>query len=349
MQQEINARLIAEFVGGRLAGNPETPVKGVSKIDQSEADTLSFLANPKYESFLQDTRASVVLVNENQVVPPSQTTTYIFTEDAYLSFCKILNQFFNPSRNRKGISAFAVIEPDAVMEEDVYLGPNVYVGAGVKIGKGTAIYANTSIGDSCSIGENCLIFSGVNIYDGSVIGNHCIIHSGTVIGCDGFGHAPQKDGSYVKIPQIGNVVIEDNVEIGSNCSIDRATMGSTIIRTGVRLDNLIQIAHNVEIDAHTVIAAQSGIAGSTYIGKHCVIAGQVGIVGHLKIADRTMIGAQSGLNHNVETPGTQLTDSPAFALRDAFKSRVLYRKLPEMNQRLNELERQLRDIKNSRT
>lgn len=347
MQQEISAKIVAEYLGGRLSGNPEAPVRGVSKIDQSEEETLSFLANPKYESFLSETKASVVLVNHGQETPAGTQSTFIYTEDAYLAFCKVLNHFFNPSRNKKGISPFAVIEADAVIAEDVYLGPNVYIGSGVKIGKGTAIYANTTIGDGTRIGENCLIYSGVHIYYGCSVGNECILHSGTVIGCDGFGHAPQKDGSYVKIPQIGNVVIEDQVEIGSNCSIDRATMGSTIIRRGVKLDNLVQIAHNVEIDAHTVIAAQSGIAGSTYVGKHCVIAGQVGIVGHLKIADRTMVGAQSGVNHNVETPGTQITDSPAFALRDAFKSRVLYRKLPELNQRLNELERQLKEIKNS--
>lgn len=347
MQQEINAKIIAEYLGGSLSGNPDAPVRGVSKIDQSEADTLTFLANPKYESFLEDTKASVVLLNEGQQHPKGKNTSYIYTEDAYLAFCKVLNHFFNPTRNKKGISPFAVVEPGAVIEEDVYLGANVFIGAGAHIGKGTAIYPNTTIGEGTRIGNNCLIFSGVHIYYGCSVGNDCIIHSGTVIGCDGFGHAPQKDGSYVKIPQIGNVIIEDQVEIGSNCSIDRATMGSTMIRKGVRLDNLVQIAHNVEIDAHTVIAAQSGIAGSTYIGKYCVIAGQVGIVGHLKIADRTMIGAQSGVNHNVETPGTQLTDSPAFALRDAFKSRVLYRKLPELNQRLNELERTLKEIKNS--
>jgi UDP-3-O-[3-hydroxymyristoyl] glucosamine N-acyltransferase len=339
MSIKLTAGEVADFLGSKPDGDPSAVITGVSKIDQAEVGTLSFLANEKYNAYLPDCKASVVLVNQSAHLERPSNVTLIHVDDAYLSFCRVLNAYFNPMRAKQGISPSAVIDPSAEIGKEVYIGANVVIGQNARIGDRTIIEANSVIGEHVQIGSGCLIYASVTVYHECHVGDDCILHSGTVVGCDGFGHAPQKDGSYIKIPQLGNVVIENNVEIGGNCTIDRATMGSTIIREGVRLDNLIQIAHNVEIDKHTVVAAQSGIAGSTYIGKHCVIAGQVGIVGHIRIADKTQIGAQSGVNHSIEEAGTQLTDSPAFALRDAFKSRVLYRKLPELNNRINQLER----------
>lgn len=339
MSNLITAGEIASFLDGKVEGNVSASFKGISKIDFSEENSLSFLANEKYQHHLEGCKASVVLVNETlEAVRPTHIT-YVRVEDAYLAFCLVLNRYFNPAKKSAGIAPSAVIHPKAVIGEGVYIGPLVVIEAGAVIGNEAIVEARSYIGENVRLGERSLLHPNVTVYRECSIGSDCIIHSGTVIGSDGFGHAPRKDGTYVKIPQLGNVIIEEEVEVGSNCTIDRATMGSTIIRKGVRLDNLIQIAHNVEIDRHTVIAAQTGIAGSTYIGKHCIIAGQVGIVGHISIADRTQIGAQSGVNHSVKESGTQLTDSPAFALRDAFKSRVLYRKLPELNKRINDLER----------
>lgn len=339
MSNLITAGEIASFLNGKVEGNESASFRGISKIDFSDENSLSFLANEKYQHHLEACKASVVLVNQSLEAKRPDHITYVRVEDAYLAFCLVLNRYFNPAKKSAGIAPSAIIHPDANIGDNVYIGPLAVIEAGAVIGDEAIIEARSYVGENAKVGNRSLLHPNVTVYRECSIGSDCIIHGGTIVGCDGFGHAPRKDGTYVKIPQLGNVVIEDDVEIGSNCTIDRATMGSTVIRKGVRLDNLIQIAHNVEIDRHTVIAAQTGIAGSTYIGKHCIIAGQVGIVGHIRIADRTQIGAQSGVNHTVKESGTQLTDSPAFALRDAFKSRVLYRKLPELNQRLNDLER----------
>ncbi|MCC6722763.1 MAG: UDP-3-O-(3-hydroxymyristoyl)glucosamine N-acyltransferase [Bacteroidia bacterium] len=337
----LKAGQICIELNGELSGNADQNVSSVSKIDMGAEDSLSFLSNPKYESFLENTKASVILVSKNQNIPTNTDKTFIKVDDPYNSFCIILGKYFNPKTHPSGIKTNTFVSENVVLPQEIYLGEFSYIGKNVKLGYNVKIYPNVYIGDNSEIGENTILFSGVNIYDDMKIGSNCIIHSGTVIGSDGFGFVRQNDGTYVKIPQIGNVVIENDVEIGANCTIDRATMGSTIIRQGVKLDNLIHIAHNVEIGKNSVIAGQTGISGSVRMDENCVVGGQVGFVGHIYIAKGTQIGAQSGIVKSITEPGQKWIGSPAIHLQDAFKSQVIYKKLPEIDKKINELEKKL--------
>lgn len=340
----ISVAELAELLKGTVVGDSNKSIIGVSKIDQGIPGTLSFIANPKYDVYLKDTQASVVLINSNSELV-SDTITLIKVEDAYSAFCEVLNVYFNTYRHKTGIEDGVFVHPNAGIADGVYIGAGSYISAGAKIGQNTKIYPGSYIGENTVIGENSVFYAGVKVYHDCKIGSSCILHSGVIVGSDGFGHAPQKDGSYVKIPQIGNVIIEDNVEIGANTAIDRATMGSTVIRKGVKLDNLIQVAHNVEIGENTVIAAHTGISGSVRIGRNCIIGGQVGFVGHIEIADGTQIGAQSGISKDVTEGGKQWIGSPIMPLKDAFRTQVVYRNLPALKQRLEELEKELKNLK----
>jgi len=339
---------LANILNGELEGPKVETVLGVSKIDQSIPNSLSFLANPKYEEHLITTEASVVLVKRDYVAPAAAQKTLLRVDDPYSAFCTVLNTYFNPGVDKNGIDPSAVIADSAVLGEDCYIGANVVIDEGVKLGDNVKIFPNCYIGAGSKIGDNALIYSNVSIYHETSIGKNFIVHSGTVIGSDGFGHAPQKDGTYIKIPQIGNVVIGDDVEIGSNCSIDRATMGSTIINDGVRLDNLIQVAHNVEIGANSVIASQTGISGSTSLGERCVVGGQVGFAGHLKIANGTQVGAQSGLRKSVTEENQRLFGSPVQPLKDELRSQIAFRDLPKIKDKVYAVEREIQKLKESK-
>lgn len=337
----LTAGNISKELNGVLVGNSEQIVDSVSKIDFGTKNSISFLSNPKYEHFLSATGASVVLVSKTQKLPDSSSTTFIKVDDPYTSFCIILGKYFNPETHPVGISPKASFGENTNTSENMYAGEFSALGSNVKLGKNVKIYPQVFVGNNCEIGENTVIYAGVKIYDNSKIGNNCIIHSGVVIGSDGFGFARQDDGKYIKIPQVGNVIIEDFVEIGSNATIDRATMGSTIIRQGVKLDNMVHVAHNVEIGKNTVIAAQTGISGSVKIDEGCVIGGQVGFVGHIYIAKGTQIGAQSGISKSITEENTKWIGSPAIHLKDAFKSQVIFKRLPELDKKINELEKKI--------
>lgn len=342
---EFNAAAIAGFLKGEIVGDPEIKVNTIAKIEEGHPGALSFLANPKYEHYLYSTKSSIVLVNKSFEPTAKVEATLIKVENAYESFASLL-QLIDQSRPRKkGVHPSAIIEPSAIVGANIYIGPFVYVGENCVIGDGCSIYPHVYIGDRTQLGEKCTINAGVKIYHECVIGNNCVIHAGSVIGSDGFGFAPQSETEFMKIPQLGNVVIEDNVEIGANVAIDRATMGSTIIRKGVKLDNLIQIGHNVEVGENTVMAGQTGVAGSSKIGKNCMFAGQVGIAGHLKIADGTKIGAQSGIPGDVKKENSVLLGYPAMDHRDYLRSSIIFRKLPEMKTKIEELEKQVELLK----
>ena len=336
---KFTAEQIAGILEGEVVGNPQAEVFKLSKIEEGTDGSLTFLANPKYEHYIYSTEASICIVN-NSFVPESEIkTTMIKVEDAYMSFTKLL-QFYDKARkaSKIGIEQPSVISENVTYGENLFLGSFSYIGKNVKIGNDVKIYPNCFIGDNVSIGNNVTIYAGAKIYSETVIGNFCEIHSGVILGADGFGFAPDKDGTYQKVPQIGNVVIEDNVDIGSCTTIDRSTMGSTIIRKGVKLDNQIQIAHNVEIGENTVIAAQTGIAGSTKIGKHCMIGGQVGIAGHLTIGNNVRIQAQSGIGKSIKDDDT-VQGTPSFNYSDFNKSYVHFRNFPKIIAELEELKK----------
>ena len=335
---KFKASQIAEILNGKVIGNPNAEVFKLSKIEEGSAGSLSFLSNSKYNNFIYSTAASIVIVNNNFVAEAEIKTTLITVEDAYGSFAKIL-EFYNQAKNNKsGIDAHTFIADNVKYGENLYLGAFSYISENVVLGDNVKIYPNCFIGENVIIGNNVSIFAGAKIHSETEIGHNCQIYSGAVIAADGFGFAPQPDGSYSKIPQIGNVIIEDNVDIGACTTIDRATMGSTIIRKGVKLDNQIQIAHNVEIGENTVIAAQTGIAGTTKIGKNCMIGGQVGIVGHLTIGDNVRIQAQSGVSRNIKD-NEVLQGSPTFAYNDFAKSYVHFKNLPKIVSELEELKK----------
>jgi UDP-3-O-[3-hydroxymyristoyl] glucosamine N-acyltransferase len=317
---EFTASQIAGFLDGVVEGNSEVKVSNLSKIEEGTPGTMTFLSNPKYSPFIYSTRASVVVVNQDFVAAKPIEATLIRVADAYSAFARLLEMFAGSASGKRGISPQAFVSPTAKVGEGTWAGEFAWIGERVVIGKNVQIHPQVYIGDNVTIGDGCTLHPGVKVYRDCVIGNECTIHSGVVIGGDGFGFAPQNGKDFKKIPQIGNVVIEDRVEIGSNTTIDRATLGSTIIRSGVKLDNLIQVAHNVEIGENTVIAAQTGISGSTKIGRNCMIAGQVGIVGHLVIEDNVIIGAQSGIEHNIKE-GAFFLGTPAL---EAGKTRRLY-------------------------
>ena len=338
---EFTISQIAEIIGGTVEGNGNHKVNTIQPIEEATSKGITFLSNPKYEPHLYHTGAGAVIISSKLKLKQKIETNLIRVEDPYLSFTTLLEAYQRlTSVEKVGIENPSFIAEDSQLGEDIYIGAFAYVSKGVVIGNHSKIYPNTYIGDHVKIGTHCIIHPGVKIYAGTIIGDYCIIHSGTVIGSDGFGFAPQKDGSYKKIPQIGNVIIEDHVEIGANTVIDSATFDSTIIKKGVKLDNLIQIAHNVEVDENTVIAAQTGISGSTKIGKNCIIGGQVGMAGHIKIADGTQIGAQTGISKNSKS-GEKLRGTPAMSTLNFNKSAVVYRRLPEMLTRIEELEQKL--------
>ena len=333
---KFTAAQIAGILEGEVVGNPEAEVFKLSKIEEGTEGSLTFLANPKYTNYIYSTKATVTIVNSTFEPEQEITTTLIRVEDAYKSFSKLLEYYNQVKLMKSGIEQPSVISDGVTYGSDLYLGSFCYVGKNVTIGNNVKIYPNSFIGDNVTIGDDCVFFAGVRIYSETVIGNRCTIHSGTIIGSDGFGFAPQEDGTYAKVPQIGNVIIEDDVEIGACTTVDRATLGSTIIRKGVKLDNHIQVAHNVEIGENTVIAAQTGIAGTTKIGKNCLIGGQVGFAGHLVIGDGVKIQAQSGIGKNLEA-GEVVQGSPAFNYGDFAKSFVHFRNLPKIVSDLEDL------------
>ncbi|TAM95149.1 MAG: UDP-3-O-(3-hydroxymyristoyl)glucosamine N-acyltransferase [Chitinophagaceae bacterium] len=345
---QFSALQIATILNGRLEGNPDTRVHVISKIEEAGEGSLSFIANPKYEEFLYRTKASILIINEDLRLTKPVEATLIRVKDAYGSFALLLEKYNHILSEQKshlsGIQQPSFIAPTAVLGKNIYVGAFSYIGEDAKIGDNVQIYPGSYIGDGVQIGKDSIIFAGVKVYHHCVLGKNVIIHAGTVIGSDGFGFAPQQDGNYKKVPQIGNVVVEDDVEIGANTAIDRATIGSTIIHKGVKLDNLIQIAHNVEIGQNTVIAAQTGISGSTKVGKNCMLGGQVGLVGHIHIADGTRINAQSGLSKSIAEPNAALNGTPAFDYKSSLKSQAIFRNLPELEKRVKELESLIKQL-----
>ncbi len=336
---KFTASQIAGILEGTVEGNPEIEVSKLAKIEEGSTGSLTFLANPKYTPHIYNTEASIVIVNNDFKAESKVAPTLIRVEDAYKSFSKLLEYYNQVKLNKLGIEQPCFIAKTATYGEGFYLGAFSYLGKNVTIGNNVKIYPNVYIGDNVTIGDNCVLFAGSKVYSDSVIGNTVYIHSGAIVGADGFGFTPDDKGEYSKVPQIGNVIIEDNVDIGAGTTIDRATLGSTIIRQGVKLDNQIQIAHNVEIGAHTAIAAQTGVAGSTKIGKHCLIGGQVGIAGHLLIGNRVRIQAQSGIGRNIKDEEV-LQGSPSFGYSDWNRSYVHFKNLPKIVQTLNQLEKQ---------
>lgn len=341
----FTAQQIALLVNAKIEGDPNIIVSSFGKIEEAKEGQLTFFANPKYEDFLYTTTASVILLNESFVLKQPIKATLLRVADAYSAFAILLNKYQAiQAQQLEGIQQPVYISPSAKIDEKVFIAAFTYIGENVKIGKNVKLFAGVSLGNNVEIDDNTILHAGVKIYEGCKIGKNVIIHAGTVIGGDGFGFAPQANGSYQKIPQIGNVIIEDFVEIGANTTIDRATIGSTIIRTGVKLDNLIQIAHNVEVGNNTVIAAQAGVSGSTKIGKNVMIGGQAGIVGHITVADGSKINGQSGVSKSITEPNQAVTGSPAYDYTAALRSQAVVRKLPELEKRIKELENQLSQI-----
>jgi UDP-3-O-[3-hydroxymyristoyl] glucosamine N-acyltransferase len=344
---QFTAAQIASLIQGNIEGNPDVTVGGFGKIEEAKAGQLSFLANPKYEEYLYTTGASIIIIGQNQTLRTPVSATLIRVEDAYSAFAILLKTYEEyKAQSLVGIQQPSFIHDTATIGEQVFVGAFAYIGEKVKIGNGTKIHPGAYIGAGVSIGSNAVIHPGVKIYHECVIGDQVIIHANTVIGSDGFGFAPQADGSLKKVPQIGNVVVENQVEIGANTTIDRATIGSTRICAGAKLDNLLQIAHNVEIGNNTVIAAQTGISGSTKIGKQVMIGGQAGIVGHIQIADGTKINAQSGVSKSIKTPNTAVTGSPAYDYTSTLRSQAVARNLPQLEKRIVELEKRINELRN---
>ena len=343
---EISITELAVLLNGTVEGNGSLMLQTVSKIEEGKEGSLSFLANPKYEEHIYDTGSTAVLVSRQFVATKPIQTVLIRVDDPYAAFTFLLEKFSNPSSQLSGIEEMSYVDGSANLGANVYVGAFAYISKGAKVGNKTKIYPQVFIGENVQIGSNCIIYPGVKIYHECVLGDNCIIHASSVIGSDGFGFAPLPDRSYKKIPQTGNVVIEDDVEIGSNCSIDRATMGSTYIRKGAKLDNLIQVAHNVEIGEHCVLAGQAGVAGSTKLGKYIVIGGQVAIAGHLQIANGNQFGGQAGVLGNILEEDKKWFGTPVMEVRDSLRSSAVIRRLPELMSRIDALEKELKKIKN---
>ncbi|MFJ1411871.1 UDP-3-O-(3-hydroxymyristoyl)glucosamine N-acyltransferase [Capnocytophaga canimorsus] len=341
---KFTALQISNILNGQVVGDPDVQVHKLSKIEEGEEGSITFLANPKYKNFIYTTKASIAIVNKSFEPENEVQVTLIKVEDSYSAFSKLLEYYNQIKLNKSGIEQPVSISNTAQLGENVYVGAFTYIGDNVVIGDNVKIYPNTYIGDNVTIGDNTILFAGCKIYSETVIGKHCTLHAGVILGADGFGFAPVQEGFYNKVPQIGNVIIEDYVDIGAGSTIDRATLGSTIIRKGVKLDNQIQIAHNVEIGKNTVIAAQTGIAGSTKIGENCMIGGQVGIVGHLTIGNRVKIQAQSGVIRNVEDD-EMLQGAPAIGYNDYNKSYVIFKKLPSLMKRFLDIEKKYLESK----
>lgn len=341
---QFSALQLATMLDGKLEGNPDVKVSNIAKIEEAGEGMLSFIANPKYEEFIYTTNASILIVNESLVIERPIKSTLIRVKDAYSSFALLLEQYRYLTGNKSGIQQPSYIPSSVKMGENVFVGAFAYLGENVVLGNNVKIYPGVYLGDNVIVNNDSILYPGVKVYDNCIVGSRVMLHAGCVIGGDGFGFAPQPDGSYKKVPQIGNVVIHDDVEIGANTTIDRATMGSTVIRKGVKLDNLIQVAHNVDIGINTVIAAQTGVSGSTKIGQNCVIGGQVGMVGHIHIADNTKINAQSGLSKSITVPNTSLTGSPAYDYKSSLKSQAIFRNLPDLEKRVKELEEMVKQL-----
>lgn len=335
---KFTATQIAGILNGEVEGNEDVEVSKLAKIEEGTQGSLTFLANPKYTHYIYTTEASITIVDKNFVVENAIDTTLIRVEDAYKAFSQLLEYYNQVKMNKTGIEQPVYISESATYGDNIYIGAFSYVGDNVQIGDNVKIYPNVYIGDNVVIKDNVVVFAGAKIYSESQIGNYCVIHSGVIVGADGFGFTPNDKGEYTKVPQTGNVIIEDHVDVGAGTTIDRATLGSTIIRKGVKLDNQIQIAHNVEIGENTVIAAQTGVAGSTKIGKNCMIGGQVGIVGHIVIGNNVKIQAQSGIGRNVKDNET-LQGSPALNYGDFNKSYVHFKNLPNIVKRFNTFEK----------
>jgi len=337
---QFSASQIAMLINGKVEGNASATVSSFGKIEEACEGQLAFLANPKYEDYLYSTSASIIIINESLLLKQSLAATLIRVPDAYTAFATLLATYQKMATQQLiGIQEPIYLSKTATVGQQVFLGAFVYAGENVVIGNNAKIFPQVYLGNNVTIGDNTILHPGVKIYHDCKIGSNVIIHAGTIIGSDGFGFAPQADGSFQKVPQIGNVVVHDGVEIGANAVIDRATIGSTIIKSGAKLDNLVQIAHNVEVGINTVIAAQVGVSGSTKIGNNVMIGGQAGIVGHIKIADGSKINAQSGVSKSIKTPNSAVTGSPAYEYTSALRSQAVSRNLPELEKRIKELEK----------
>ena len=344
---EFTAKQIAAFIGGEIVGDENATVCTFAKIEEGMPGALSFLANPKYTSYIYDTQSSIVLVNNDFIAEQPVKATLIKTVNAYESLAKLMALYESMKPKKTGISPMASVAESATIGENVYIGPFVHIGEKAVIGAGTIIEANTSVGDNATVGSNCILYNGVSIYHDCKVGNRCILHAGSVVGSDGFGFAPGANG-YEKIPQIGIAILEDDVEIGANTCIDRATMGATIIKRGVKLDNMVQVAHNVVIDEHTVMAAQCGIAGSTKVGSWCMVGGQTGISGHIQIGNQVKVGGHSAISNSVKD-GKAVMGYPAFDHRQFARATVIFKKLPEIYQEMEALKKEIESLKQQLT
>ena len=341
---EFSAKQIAEYLGGTVEGNPEAKVSTFAKIEEGVPGAISFLANPHYAHYLYTTESSIVLVNKDFQLEQEVKATLVRVDNAYECIARLLTLYQSTMQKRKGVHALAFVAESAKLGEDVYVGPFAYVGDGVEIGRGTQIYPSAVVEEGATIGEDCILYPHATVYYGCKLGNRVTLHSGAVIGADGFGFAPAADG-YEKIPQIGIVTIEDDVEIGANTCVDRSTMGTTLIHRGVKLDNLVQVAHNCEVGSHTVMSAQVGVAGSTKIGEWCMFGGQVGIAGHAVIGDRVLSGAQAGIAGSIRKGNVTVQGSPAIDAKSFMRSSVVFKYLPEMQNELNRLKKEVEALK----
>ena len=340
---KFSAKQIAEFIQGTIVGDENATVHTFAKIEEGIPGAISFLSNPKYTSYIYDTQSSIVLVNKDFEPEREIKATLIKVDNAYESLAKLMTLYEQSHPKRTGIDPLAYVAPTAKIGENVYLAPFACVGDHAEVGDNTELHPHATVGRNAKVGKNCILYTNSNVYHDCIVGDNCILHSGSVIGADGFGFAPTPNG-YDKIPQIGIAILEDDVEIGANTCVDRATMGATSIRTGVKLDNLIQVAHNVEIGSNTVIASQTGIAGSTKVGEWCMFGGQVGIAGHIKIGDKVNLGAQSGVPGSIKS-GQSLIGTPPIEMKNFFKSSAVFKKLPEMYMELNNLKKELEELK----
>ncbi len=344
INMEFKAQNIADFLGGTVEGDANVIVSGVAKIEEGKPGTLAFLSNPKYNKYIYETEASIVIVNQDFELEAEVLATLIRVPDAYKAFASLLELYQQAKINKSGIETPSFVDDTAILGSDIYVGAFAYIGKNVQIGNHVKIYPHVYVGDNTIIGDDSILFSGVKIYEDTKIGSACILHAGAVIGADGFGFAQKEDGSYQKIPQVGNVIIEDLVEIGANSTIDCATMGSTIVRKGTKIDNLVQIAHNVEVGENTVMAALTGIAGSAKIGKNCRFGGQVGVAGHITVGDNVNVGAMSGVSHSIKSNNTVLL-APAMDIGQASRVIAVYRNLPKLREQVLNLEKQIDQIK----
>ena len=340
---EFSAKQIAEYIQGVIEGDENATVHTFAKIEEGIPGAISFLSNPKYTHYIYDTASSIVLVNKDFVPEKEVKATLIKVDNAYESLAKLLNLYEMSKPRKTGVDPLAYIAPTAKIGQNVYIAPFACVADGAEVGDNTILHHHATVGTSAKVGSDCILYPHVTVYHDCRVGNHCILHAGCVIGADGFGFAPSPEG-YEKIPQIGIVILEDQVEVGANACIDRATMGATIIRKGVKLDNLVQIAHNVEVGSHTVMASQVGIAGSTKVGEWCMFGGQVGIAGHIKIGNQVNLGAQSGVPGSIKD-GQNLIGTPPMELKNYFKSSAVFKKLPDMYHELNSLKKEMEELK----